>query len=176
MDFWQKKSFAILTYATIPGDCIDRVTSQNGDRVNFKRLETPRPAPKVTLEKNGHSRQQQHSISSTDVPSVWKQETKREDQDGAQDVTDHSTEADLAPGNGRHTTSNVDVDTHLGKKEVSTNALLESEAVKEDIADTNTKAIERIKIGSNKFCIREDLAKENMMFSQESSQAIFEIG
>ena len=30
---WQTKSFAIRTYATVPGNCIDRVTSQNGDRV-----------------------------------------------------------------------------------------------------------------------------------------------
>ena len=47
LEFWQTKSFAIMTYATIPGDCIDRVTSQNGERVIFKRLETPRPVPKV---------------------------------------------------------------------------------------------------------------------------------
>ena len=51
-----------------------------------------------------------------------------------------------------------------------------NEAVKEELTDTNTQATERIKIGSNKICIREDLAKEKMVFSQESSQAIFEIG
>ena len=45
------------------GDCTDRVTSQNGDRVNFETLETPRPAPKVTLKKNWKSQQQQHSTS-----------------------------------------------------------------------------------------------------------------
>ena len=70
----------------------------------------------------------------------------------------------------------MDVDAHLGNKEVSTNALSQAEAVKEEIAETNTKAIERIKIGSTKICIREDLAKKNMMFSQESGQAIFEMG
>ena len=70
----------------------------------------------------------------------------------------------------------MDVDTHLGDKEVSTNALLENEAVKEELTDTNTKSIEKFKIGSNKICIREDLAKMKMMFSQESSQAIFEMG
>ena len=57
LEFWQTKSFAIMTYATIPGDCIDRVTSQNGERVYFERLEAPRPAPKVTLKKNWHSQQ-----------------------------------------------------------------------------------------------------------------------
>ena len=38
------------------------------------------------------------------------------------------------------------------------------------------KQLERFKIGSNKTCIREDVVKENMMISQESSQAIFEMG
>ena len=38
------------------------------------------------------------------------------------------------------------------------------------------KGHERMKFGSHKICIREDLAKEKMVFSQESSQAIFEMG
>ena len=50
LQFWQTKSFAIITYATVPGDCIDRVISQNGDRIIFERLATPRQAPKVTLK------------------------------------------------------------------------------------------------------------------------------
>ena len=36
LEFWQTMSLAIKTYAAIPGDCIDRVTYQNGDRVNFE--------------------------------------------------------------------------------------------------------------------------------------------
>ena len=64
--------------------------------------------------------------------------------------------------------SEMDVDTHLGDKEVNTNAFLKDEA--------NNQAIERVKVGSIKFCIRKDLAKEKMVFSQESSQAIFEMG
>ena len=47
-----RQSFSIMTYATIPGDCIDPVTSQDRDRVLFERLATPRPAPKVTLKMN----------------------------------------------------------------------------------------------------------------------------
>ena len=49
--FWQAKSFAIITYATVPGDCIDLLTSQNGDRVIFERLATPTPAPEITLKR-----------------------------------------------------------------------------------------------------------------------------
>ena len=55
LEFLQTKSFATMTYATIPGDCIDCVTSQNGDRVLFERLETPRPTPEVTLRQNWQS-------------------------------------------------------------------------------------------------------------------------
>ena len=52
LEFWQTKSLAIMTYTTIPGDCIDRVTAENGERVIFERLETPRLVPKVMLERN----------------------------------------------------------------------------------------------------------------------------
>ena len=48
--------------------------------------------------------------------------------------------------------------------------------MKEELTDMNTKAIERIKIGSNTSCIREDPAKEKVVFSQESNQAFFEMG
>ena len=43
------------------------------------------------------------------------------------------------------------------EKEVLTNAFSNNEA--------NTQEIERMKIGSNKICVREDLAKEKMVFS-----------
>ena len=50
LEFGQTKSFAIMTYATISGDCIDRVTSQNGERVDFERLE-PKAGTKGDGEK-----------------------------------------------------------------------------------------------------------------------------
>ena len=107
----------------------------------FWRLGTPRPAPKVTLKKNWQSpQQQQHSTSDTDVPSLWKQRTKREDQAGVQDITDHSTEPDFATRKLGHTTSKMDVDTHLSNKEVSTNALLKNEAVKDELIQNEYKS------------------------------------
>ena len=136
MQIWQTKTFAIMTHATIPGDCIDR--------------------------------QQQNSTSDTHVPSLWKQGKKREDETGVQNVTDHSTEADLVHRKMRHTSSNMDVDTHLDGREVNTDVFPDDGA--------NNQIIARIKIGSHKICMREDLAKEKMVFSQESSQAIFEMG
>ena len=104
LEFWQTKSSAIMTYATIPGDCIVRVTSQNGERVDFERLESPRPVPKVTLKKNRQSQQQQqqqHSSSCTDVRSLVKTMVVKEHWAGAQDKTDHSTEANLATAETR---------------------------------------------------------------------------
>ena len=59
--------------------------------------------------------------------------------------------------------------------QVNTHALLKDENVKEEIAETNTEAIERVKIGSNKICIRQDLAKGKMVFGLESSQAIIDM-
>ena len=88
----------------------------------------------------------------------------------------HIADADQATRKLGRINSDMNVDTHLSDKEVSTDALVKNEVVKEELTDANTKAIERIKIRSHKICIREDLAKEKMVFSQESSQAIFELG
>ena len=54
----------------------------------------------------------------------------------------------MATGNSERTASQVDVGTHLSGQEVAADALLKNEA--------NTQEIERVKIGSNKICIRED--------------------
>ena len=59
LQVWQTKSHAI-----IGADCICKVISQNGDRILFERLSTPRPAPKVTLKSNWQSRQQQQQQQS----------------------------------------------------------------------------------------------------------------
>ena len=95
LEFWQPKSLAIM----IPGDCIDRVTAQHGDRVLFERLATPTPAPKVTLKRNWQSQQQQQQqsqqpISLTDVLSIWKQRVTWESKAEVQDDSKHIAEAD----------------------------------------------------------------------------------
>ena len=61
----------------------------------------------------------------------------------------------------------MDVGTHLSGQEVATDALLKNEA--------KTQEIERVTIGSNKICIRENPAQDKMLFSEESSRAIFEM-
>ena len=111
-----------------------------------------------------------------DVPSLWKQRATWRSKADVQDESKHITEADQVLGNRMQSISKMDVDTHLGDKEVSTDAFSKIEVVKEELTDTNTKAIERIKIGSDKICFREDLTKEKMVFSKESSRATFEMG
>ena len=91
---------------------------------------------------------------------------------GAQDGSELSTEVRTSSGELGQIASNMETDTVL-KKEDITDMVSQIEAVKEE---ANTGVMERIKIGSNNICIRSDLAKKNMMFSQESCQAIIEMG
>ena len=84
------------------------------------------------------------------------------------DDTKHATEVEQASRKLVRATFEMDAGTHLSEKEVVKDAFSNNEA--------NTQDIERVKVGSNKICIREDLAKEKMVFSRETSRAIFEIG
>ena len=59
-----------------------------------------------------------------------------------QDDSKHIAE-DRVPGNWQQCTSQMDVDAHLSDKEVSKNAPVKNEVVKEDFIDTNTKAIDK---------------------------------
>ena len=79
------------------------------------------------------------------------------------DDTKHATEVERASRKLVHATSEAEANTHLTEKEALTDAF-------------SNKEIERIKIGLNKICVREDPAKEKMVFSKESSRAIFEMG
>ena len=158
-----------MTYATIPGDCIDFLTSRNGERVDFERLETPRPAPEVTLKKKWQN-QQQHSCSCTDVPSLVKNAVK-EHCTGVQDGSKHSTDVTTSPGKLGQTASNMETETVFQKEDI-TDTISKTEIVKKE---TNTEAIDENKMVPNKICIRNDLAKENMMFSPESRQAIMDM-
>ena len=84
------------------------------------------------------------------------------------DETKNVTEVEIAAGSSMRSVSKVDVGTHLSEREVITDAFSNNEA--------NTQEIERAKIGSKKICIRDDQAEEKMVFSKESSRAVFEMG
>ena len=172
LEFWQTKSFAIMTYVTIPGDCIDRVNHRTEIEYfsNGLRRQGPHPGSRWS----GIGKASSSSIPLL-VPGPWKQGTKRKDQAGAQYVTYHSTEGDLAPGNGRRTTSNMDVDSYLGNKEVSTNALLTNEAVKEEITDEHESHWKNQNwFKQNLYPRRSGEGEDGSC--QESSEAVFEMG
>ena len=84
------------------------------------------------------------------------------------DETKNATEVEMTTSNSERTASKVDVGIHLSEQEVVTDALFKNGA--------KTQELERVNIGSNKICIREDLAEDKMVFSEESTRAIFEMG
>ena len=51
---------AIIVHQTVPYQCIDRVVGDNGDRIIFQRILTPRPGPRVTLRDTLRPQHQQH--------------------------------------------------------------------------------------------------------------------
>ena len=95
----------------------------------------------------------------------------KENWTGAQDGSKFSTEVTTSSGKLGQIASDMETDTVL-KKEDITDMVSQVDLVKDE---ANTEVSERINIGSNKNCIRSDLTKKNMMFSQESCQAIIEI-
>ena len=48
-EFWQTGSNAIITYQSVPKECVVQVVSESGKRELFARQLTPRERPKVTL-------------------------------------------------------------------------------------------------------------------------------
>ena len=49
LEFWQTSSNAIITYQSVPKECVVKVVSESGKRELFARQLTPREPPKVTL-------------------------------------------------------------------------------------------------------------------------------
>ena len=134
------------------------MTAQNGDRVIFERLATPRPAIKVTLKRNRQSQRQQHEqqpqqpISHTDVPSLWKQRAAwGKTRQKCKTTRNTSQKRTRYLESGCNPVLKWMWVIKISDKEVSTDAFLKNEAVKEELTDTNTRAIERTKLGSNNF-------------------------
>ena len=105
--------------------CIDRVTSQNGDRVLVERLATPRLPPKVTLKSYWQTAAASNSSSSLsqleledDTRSVWKQRATWESRAKVRDDTKHATEF-RATRQLVLLTSEAKDDTHLTVKEAT---------------------------------------------------------
>ena len=83
--------------------------SQNGDRVQFERLATPRPAPKVTLQSNWHTQQQQLTLNEN-ATSIQETCVTRESQAEVRDDPKNATEMELASRILVRAISKVDVE------------------------------------------------------------------
>ena len=142
-----------------------RVTSQNEDWILFERVSTPRPAPKVTLKSNWQSQlqqqQQQQSVCDDVSTNTRKFVT---DQTGIRDVRGYTT--DYRTG----TRKQFEIDLRV--EGVSQDAILQDEAKMNEI----NEKLEKFKMGSCAKSIRNDLRKGKMIFSEESSRAIYEMG
>ena len=74
LQFMANESHAIIVSQSCASRLHLRVISQNGDRILFERLSTPRPTPRVTLKSTWHSQQQQQSLCddvSTSTRETW---------------------------------------------------------------------------------------------------------
>ena len=175
LQFWQTKSHAIIVHSLVPADCINEVISRNRDRILFEDSQPPRPAPKVTLESNWYSHQQQQQSICDDVTCTRR--LLREIQSGTRGVrgstTDDQTgtrrlvrDLELAVEKKPH----FEIDLRV--EGVSQDAILQDEEKMKEI----NKKLEKLKIGSGMKSIRNDLSTGNMIFSEESSRAICEMG
>ena len=91
-NFDKQNSHVIILNDLVPAECIYKVISQNGDRTLFERLSTPRLAPKVTLNSNWQShQQQQHQQSICDVVSTSTRKLVH-DRTGIRDVRGNMTD------------------------------------------------------------------------------------
>ena len=153
LQLWQTKSHAIIVHSPVPAECIFGVISQNGDRTLFKRLSIPRFEPKVTLKSKCHSQQQQQQQQST-----------------CDDVSTNTRRFVRDPEPLVEKKSQFEIDRRVGG--VSQDAILQDE---EKMKEINEK-LEKFNMGSSTKSIRNDLSKSDMIFSEESSRAIYEMG
>ena len=117
LQFWQTNSVLIMTCVTIPGDYIDRVTTQKRRSSTFRKAcdtkartrghveaELAKPA---AAARTGRAAAHSH----TDVPSFLKQRATWESKAEVQDESKHIAEADQVPGNWKQFTSQTNVES-----------------------------------------------------------------
>ena len=102
--------------------CIDRLTSQNGDRVLLERFATPMPPTKVKSKSNWQTQQhqpqqQQQPKLEDDIQSVWKQRATwdKPSRSARRYETRHGRDSNQ--GNWCYPLSEAEADTHPTVKE-----------------------------------------------------------
>ena len=138
-EFWQTKSFAIMTYFTIPRDCTDPCDFSRWRSSTFRtacdtkarthghvEADLAKPAAAATAAAaSAHITHRRTLYLETESNGKARQKCKT--------TRKHIAEADQATKNLGHNTSDMNVDTHLSDKEVSTDALVNNEVVKEKL-------------------------------------------
>ena len=103
LEFWQTKSFAIMTCFTLPRDCIDCVTAYNGDRVLFERLCDTKARTQghveAELSKPAAAARAAAAAHFTHRANFWKQRATWERKAEVQDNSKHFAEAEQVRGN-----------------------------------------------------------------------------
>ena len=97
--------------------------------------------------------------------------------DGTRDVRDFTTGTGNSSGKPVQdmepkVEQKPDFDIDLRAQGVSQDAILQDEAEMREI----NHQVNKVKAGSNKISVRNDLAKDGMIFREESSRAIYEVG
>ena len=103
--------------------------------------------------------QQQQPIRKEGVQSISTEVATWESRTGVRDETKNATEVEMATGSSERTAS---------RSQWTRSCYLKNEA--------NTQEIARVTFVSNKICIREDLAEDKMVFTEDSSRSIIEMG
>ena len=122
----------------------------------------------MTLESNWHSQPQQQSLCDDVSTSTRKLITG---QSGIRDVRGNTTD-DQTSTRKLVVDEKPQFENDLRVQGVSQDTILQDEEKMKDI----NKKLERLRTGSCTHFIRKDLSNGNMIFSEESSRAIYEMG
>ena len=173
--FWQTRSHAVIVYNSVPADCIYKVISQKGKRTLFERLSTLRPAPKIALKGAWQSQQQQQQQDTSESASSRRKLVQREEQGNPTDIPELPSARKLKRSTGslvqeEQPESKVDLRIEGHAQDV----ILEDEERMGHIQEVVEK-LEMV-FTLNLFLKIWESQKNSMMFSEESSRTVHEMG
>ena len=171
LQFWQTKSHMQPLSAVFRQQIASiEFFSQNGIRKMFERLSTPRRTPQVTLKSSWHSQQQQSICEDVTCTRKFVHD-RTEMRDVRGNPTDDQTRTRRLVQEFEPIVEKPQFEIDLRVEGVSQDAILQDEAKMNEI----NEMFEKLKVGSRTKSVRDDLSKGNMIFSEESSQAIYEM-
>ena len=160
----------------MPADCIYKVISQKGERTLFKRLSTPRPAPKIALKGAWQSQQQQQQQDTSESASSSTRKLLQREEQG------NPTEIPELPGARklkRSTGSLVQEEQPESKADLRIEGLAQDVILgDEERMGHIQEVVENFEKAPtlNLFLKIWESQKNSMIFSEESSRTVHEIG